>query len=92
MLPSSMFYGPLTDRVAEKVVQDAQTYKVDGAIFYAHIGCRQSSAMIKLIKEALNSIDIPILVLDCDIVDITVTPEEDLCHKLQQFFELLEDR
>ena len=48
--------------------------------------------MIKVIKEALNSIDIPILILDCDIVDITVTPEEDLCNKLRQFFELLEDR
>jgi hypothetical protein len=54
--------------------------------------CRQSAPMIKLIKEALNSIDISILILDCYIVDVTVTPEEDLCQKLRQFFELLEDR
>ena len=74
------------------MIQAATGHKVDGAIFYAHIGCRQSAPMIKLIKEALNSIDVPILVLDCDIIDVTVTPEEDLSHKLRQFYELLEDR
>jgi benzoyl-CoA reductase/2-hydroxyglutaryl-CoA dehydratase subunit BcrC/BadD/HgdB len=92
MTPSMVFYGPLTDKLTAKVVKSATEHKVDGAIFYAHIGCRQSAPMIRLIKEALNSIDIPILILDCDIVDVTVTPEEDLCHKLRQFFELLEDR
>jgi benzoyl-CoA reductase/2-hydroxyglutaryl-CoA dehydratase subunit BcrC/BadD/HgdB len=90
--PSSVFYGPLTERLTAKVVQSATSHKVAGAIFYAHIGCRQSAPMIKLIKEALNSINVPLLVLDCDIIDVTVTPEEDLCHKLRQFFELLEDR
>lgn len=92
LLPSSVFYGPLTDRLTAKVVNAAVDHKVDGAVFYAHIGCRQSAPMIKLIKDALNSVNVQLLVLDCDIVDVTVTPEEDLCYKLRQFFELLEDR
>jgi len=90
--PSNVFYGPFTDKLTDKLIKAATGHQVDGAIFYAHIGCRQSSAMIKVIKEVLNSIEIPILILDCDIVDITVTPEEDLCNKLRQFFELLVDR
>jgi benzoyl-CoA reductase/2-hydroxyglutaryl-CoA dehydratase subunit BcrC/BadD/HgdB len=92
MYPSSVFYGPLTDRLTEKVIQAAIEHKVDGAIFYAHMGCRQSAPLIKPIKDALNSIDVPMLILDCDIIDVTITPEEDLCHKLRQFYELLEDR
>jgi benzoyl-CoA reductase/2-hydroxyglutaryl-CoA dehydratase subunit BcrC/BadD/HgdB len=92
MTPSNVFYGPFTGKLTDKLINAATGHKVHGAIFYSHIGCRQSSAMIKVIKEALNSIDIPILILDCDIVDITITPEDDLCNKLRQFFELLDDR
>ncbi len=87
-----MYLWALTDQLTDKLIRAATAHKVDGAIFYSHIGCRQSAAMIKVIKESLNSIDIPVLILDCDIVDITVTPEEDLCNQLRQFFELLEDR
>jgi hypothetical protein len=32
------------------------------------------------------------LTIDCDIVDPTVNPEEEVREKLEQFFELLEDR
>jgi benzoyl-CoA reductase/2-hydroxyglutaryl-CoA dehydratase subunit BcrC/BadD/HgdB len=92
LYPSHVFYGPLTDRLTEKVTRAAKEHKVDGAIFYAHVGCRQSAPAIKLVKDALNAMGIPILILDCDIVDVTVTPEDELCHKLRQFFELLEDR
>jgi len=30
--------------------------------------------------------------VDCDVVDATVISEEEVSEKLQQFFELLEDR
>jgi hypothetical protein len=35
---------------------------------------------------------VPVLTLDCDVVDPTITSEEDVREKLEQFFELLEDR
>jgi benzoyl-CoA reductase/2-hydroxyglutaryl-CoA dehydratase subunit BcrC/BadD/HgdB len=92
MMPCNVFYGPFTSSLTDKLIKTATGHRVDGAIFYSHIGCRQSAAMIKLVKETLNSIYIPVLILDCDIVDVTVTPEEELCSKLRQFFELLEDR
>ncbi len=93
MHPVMSMYGPLDEGfLLQKVVDCASRYQVDGAIHYAHIGCRQSAALIKLLKDTLNAQGIPVLILDCDIIDITVTPEEDLNNKLRQFFELLEDR
>ena len=92
MNPVMLTYGPLEERAINKIVEYALQYKVDGAINYAHIGCRQSAAIIKPLKDSLSQIGIPTLVLDCDIIDTTVTPEEELCSKLEQFFELLEER
>ncbi len=92
MLPEMRMYGPLDDRALKSIVKCAEDYKVDGAVYYADVGCRHSCATIKLFKDTLGKIDIPVLTLDCDIVDPTMTTEEDLRGKLEQFFELLEDR
>ncbi len=85
-------YGPLDERVLKHIVDCAEQYKVDGAIYWAHIGCRQSCATIKLFKDILNEIDVPMLTVDCDILDPTINSEEEIRGKLEQFFELLEDR
>ena len=91
--PVMGMYGPLDEKVIlERVISCVSEYKVDGAIYYAHIGCRQSASLIKLIKDRLNNAGIPVLILDSDIIDTTITPEEELQKKLRQFYELLEDR
>jgi benzoyl-CoA reductase/2-hydroxyglutaryl-CoA dehydratase subunit BcrC/BadD/HgdB len=90
--PVMVMYGPLDENKIRSLVDCAVQYKVDGAIHYAHVGCRQSAALIKILKERLNDIDVPVLILDCDIIDTTVTPEQELCQKLEQFYELLEER
>jgi benzoyl-CoA reductase/2-hydroxyglutaryl-CoA dehydratase subunit BcrC/BadD/HgdB len=93
MHPVMSMYGPLDEGVLlQKVIDCVSRYRIDGAIHYAHIGCRQSASLIKLIKETLNNQGIPVLILDSDIIDVTITPEEELYGKLRQFFELLEDR
>ncbi|MEE8471132.1 MAG: 2-hydroxyacyl-CoA dehydratase family protein [Dehalococcoidia bacterium] len=92
MLPEMRMYGPLDDRALKSIVGCANDYKVDGAIYYADIGCRHTCATIKLFKDVLHDVDVPVLTLDCDVVDPTVTSEEEMREKLEQFFELLEDR
>jgi benzoyl-CoA reductase/2-hydroxyglutaryl-CoA dehydratase subunit BcrC/BadD/HgdB len=92
MIPEMRMYGPMDERALNSIVDCAQQYRVDGAIYYADVGCRHSCATIKLFKDTLNEIDIPVLTLDCDIVDPTITSEEEVRDKLEQFFELLEDR
>lgn len=85
-------YGSLNEQTLKDIVDCAGQYKVDGAIYWAAMGCRHSCATVKLFKDILSEIDTPMLTLDCDIVDPTVNPEEEIREKLEQFFELLEDR
>jgi benzoyl-CoA reductase/2-hydroxyglutaryl-CoA dehydratase subunit BcrC/BadD/HgdB len=90
--PVMEMHGPLDERVTRKVIDCAQKHSVHGAIHWAHVGCRQSAALIKYIKDALADIDVPVLVIDCDIIDATVAPQEEIGKHLTQFFELLEER
>lgn len=85
-------YGPLSQQALQDIVDSAEQYKVDGAIYWAFLGCRHTSATIKIIKETLNEIDIPMLTIDCDLVDPTINSREDTRAKIEQFIELLEDR
>jgi len=92
MIPEMRMYGPLDERALNSITDCAEQYKVDGAIYFADVGCRHSCATIKIFKDTLNDMDIPVLTLDCDVVDHTATSEEEVKEKLERFFELLEDR
>jgi benzoyl-CoA reductase/2-hydroxyglutaryl-CoA dehydratase subunit BcrC/BadD/HgdB len=92
MIPEMRMYGPMDDRALKAIVKCARDYKVDGAIYYADVGCRHTCATIKLFKDTLNEIDVPVLTIDCDVVDQTATTPEEVREKLERFFELLEDR
>ncbi len=85
-------YGPLSQQALDDITVCAEQYNTDGAIYWAFMGCRHTCATIKIIKDTLSEIDIPMLTIDCDIVDPTITPEEEVTDKIEQFFELLEDR
>jgi benzoyl-CoA reductase/2-hydroxyglutaryl-CoA dehydratase subunit BcrC/BadD/HgdB len=85
-------YGPLREEVLKDIADLAEQYKIDGAVYWAFIGCRHTCATIKLFKDVLNEIDVPMLTLDCDLVDPTFNTEEEIREKLEQFFELLDDR
>ena len=86
-------HGPLDEDVIDDVIRDAEDYKADGAIYYAHTGCRQACATIRTLKDALKkTVDIPMLTIDMDIIDPTFVSEEEVQDKLEGFFEILEDR
>jgi benzoyl-CoA reductase/2-hydroxyglutaryl-CoA dehydratase subunit BcrC/BadD/HgdB len=85
-------YGPLGQSTLQDIVDCARDFKIDGCIYFAFMGCRHTCATIKIIKDTLVNIDIPVLTLDCDIIDPTINSEIELRQKLEQFFELLEDR
>jgi benzoyl-CoA reductase/2-hydroxyglutaryl-CoA dehydratase subunit BcrC/BadD/HgdB len=92
MLPEMRMCGPLDDAALSQIVDSAREYRIDGAIYYADVGCRHTCATIKLFKDELDKLDIPVLTIDCDVVDPTITSEEEISDKLERFFELLEDR
>ncbi len=90
MIPEMRMYGPLDDRALSSIKKCAQDYQIDGAVYYADVGCRHACATIKIFKDLLNEIDVPVMTIDCDVVDPTITSEEEIREKLEQFFELLE--
>jgi len=92
MIPEMRMYGPMDERALNSIASCAEQYQVNGAIYFADVGCRHSCATIKLFKDTLNDMDIPVLTLDCDVVDQTATSPEEVKEKLERFFELLEDR
>lgn len=85
-------YGPLGEPALQDIIDCAEQYKVDGAVYWAFMGCRHTCATVRLFKDILNEIDVPMLTVDCDIVDPTINSEEEIRGKLEQFFEMLEDR
>ena len=92
MIPAMRMYGPLDDRALNSITDCAREFRVNGAIHYADVGCRHSCATIKIFKDKLSEIGVPALTVDCDVVDSTVTSEDEVREKLERFFELLEDQ
>jgi benzoyl-CoA reductase/2-hydroxyglutaryl-CoA dehydratase subunit BcrC/BadD/HgdB len=81
---------------AEHVIQDAlkaaEDFSPDGAVYFAHIGCRQACALIRTLKDALKKeLKVPTLVVDCDIMDPSLTSSEEIRGKFEEFFEMLSD-
>ncbi|MCX6012242.1 MAG: 2-hydroxyacyl-CoA dehydratase family protein [Chloroflexi bacterium] len=91
MIPEVRMYGPLTEKTLDMIKQYARDYQINGAIYYADVGCRHSCATVKIFKDVLNDMDIPVLTLDCDVVDPNMTSKEEIREKLERFFELLEE-
>jgi benzoyl-CoA reductase/2-hydroxyglutaryl-CoA dehydratase subunit BcrC/BadD/HgdB len=85
-------HGPAELGWLPDTVGDAIAYKVEGAVYWAHIGCKQGCALIRIIRDALREeAGIPTLVLDIDVVDPSFVSEEELKDKLEGFFERLEE-
>jgi benzoyl-CoA reductase/2-hydroxyglutaryl-CoA dehydratase subunit BcrC/BadD/HgdB len=92
LFPESATYGPLDERILKGTLQTARDFKIDGAVFYAHVGCRQGSGLIKTYRDLLQSADIPMMTLDLDLLDETITSPEEVKNKMQDFLEILADR
>ncbi|MBI4285407.1 MAG: 2-hydroxyacyl-CoA dehydratase [Chloroflexi bacterium] len=89
--PMRMF-GPLDERALGPLRDCVREYRINGAINFNHLGCRQIGPTFKIYKDILDELDVPILYMDCDLIDPTVTSADEVRQKLEQFFELLEDR
>jgi benzoyl-CoA reductase/2-hydroxyglutaryl-CoA dehydratase subunit BcrC/BadD/HgdB len=91
-LPELCMWGPLDDRTRDRLQKSARDHQVDGAFYYCQLGCGQTGATVKFIKDVLGEIDVPLLPLNFDIVESTSTNEEEMRQELERFFEFLGDR
>ena len=84
--------GPLETTLQDNI-KIARDYKVDGAVYVAHVGCKQGCGMIRPLRDALREeLGIPTLVIDADVIDPTIISKENLESKLESFFEMLEEQ
>lgn len=85
-------HGP-GDLFIEEAVRNAQEFKVDAALYFAHIGCRQACAMIRSMKDALqNRTGIAVGIIDIDLMDPSFASTDQIKEKLEEFFERLEEK
>ena len=84
-------HGP-GEILVNEIVSRAREFHLDGAIFFAHIGCRQSGAMIRSLREGLQKeLGLPYSVIDMDTMDPSFSSIPEIKSKLEGFFEILEE-
>lgn len=86
------FHGPMKEW-SKSTLQVCRDYKIDGVIFFSHLGCRQACAAIRTLKDQLKEkVDVPLVAVDCDLTDKSISSPEEMKEKLEQFFEMLQER
>lgn len=76
----------------ERIIEYIEDYKCDGVVFHSAFSCRSWHAGIMLQAEVLRHIyrDLPILIMEGDIVDISSYNETDTRNRIDAFIESLE--
>jgi benzoyl-CoA reductase/2-hydroxyglutaryl-CoA dehydratase subunit BcrC/BadD/HgdB len=84
-------HGP-SDAFVEDTLRIAKEFDADGAVYFAHIGCRQVCALIRTLKDRLKEdLNVPTLVIDVDIMDPSLSSGEEIRDKFEGFFEILDE-
>ena len=79
------FHGPL-ELYHRDVKRICREYQADCFICAGHAGCKHGWASVRLLKEEMKKIGMPILVLTSDIFDLRLTNEARLKEQITEFF------
>jgi benzoyl-CoA reductase/2-hydroxyglutaryl-CoA dehydratase subunit BcrC/BadD/HgdB len=76
----------------ERLIEYIEDYQIDGVVFHEAFSCRTWHTGILLQAEILKKVyqEVPILILESDIVDISSYNEADTHHRIDAFIETLE--
>ena len=85
------FVGPVTRRT-NGLDRIAEAYNLDGAVLFATPACRQANGAYKLLKNSLEKLGLPFLMLDMDISDPRGYSREQTRSRLEGFIEVLGQR
>ncbi|MCD8118304.1 MAG: 2-hydroxyacyl-CoA dehydratase family protein [Lachnospiraceae bacterium] len=78
------------DRKAEAVAELVNRTHADGVIHFCHWGCKQASGGSILLKEKMQQMGVPMLILDGDGVDRRNSHDGQIRTRLEAFLELLD--
>lgn len=85
------FNGPFSRKI-ENINKIIELSSPDSVIQFSHMGCRQSSGGIMLLKKELKKSNLPFLVLDGDGVDRRLSSEGQVKTRLEAYFEMINDQ
>ena len=76
----------------ERIIELIEDYRLDGVVFHSAFSCRSWHAGIIMQAETLKKVygDIPTLIMEGDIVDISSYNEVDTHNRIDAFIEILE--
>lgn len=83
-------YNGKYERKIKGILEIIDELEPDGVINFCHWGCKQSSGGIMLLKEALKSKEVPLLILDGDGIDRRNSHNGQVETRLEAFFEIIE--
>ena len=77
----------------ERLIEYIEDYKIDGVVFHKAFSCRTWHAGIMLQAQTLKKVyrEIPILVLEGDIVDISSYNEAETHQRIDAFIEVVDN-
>jgi len=79
------FHGPI-ELFHRDVKRVCREYQGDCFIYAGHAGCKHGWASVRLLKEEMKKIGLPLLVLTSDIFDLRLTNENKLKAQIEEFF------
>ncbi|HEX9058934.1 MAG TPA: 2-hydroxyacyl-CoA dehydratase family protein [Clostridia bacterium] len=84
-------FGP-SERRADAILDFVKRYKIDGVVHFSQICCRPFRGSVSVIREALNSADVPFLELSGDVLDSRNYSEGQLKIRMEAFIEVLQEK
>lgn len=85
---SNTFMGPVVKR-AQNAVELAKHYRVDAAIHFGHLPCRQANGALQVIKDSLEAEGIRFINLEADLSDPANFHEDRLRDQLLTHWDVL---
>jgi len=64
--------------------------KADGAIYYASVTCNTSPHLLSCLKDALEKKNVPLLILDNDLMDPAYTSEGEMRERIDAFIDVMD--
>ncbi len=85
-------YNGSYERKADLVQEIVKEIEPDGVINFCHWGCKQSSGGAMILKEKMQEIDVPFLILDGDGIDRRNSSDGQIRTRFEAFLEILRQR
>ncbi len=85
-------YNGSYERKAALVQEIAREIEPDGVINFCHWGCKQSSGGAMILKEKMQEIDMPFLILDGDGMDRRNSSDGQIRTRFEAFLEMIQKK